>query len=132
MFFVPLRHLLMDDAAARRHPLYVPGTNNPTVPDAVSMFHLTAEDIGNGFDASMGMPWKALDVVFGVVRTKIVEKKEWVKQGNLIVPERSFEVYTCSFDGRPTLPDLLNSSIAAHRSLPSQGPLWPSVGQVAR
>jgi hypothetical protein len=41
-------------------------------------------------------------------------------------------VYTRSFDGRPTLPDLLNLSIAAHRSLPSQGPLCPSVSQPAR
>src|SRR4030042_1179965 len=48
ILFVALRHLLMDDAAARGHPLHVPGTNNPAVPDAVSMFHLTAKDIGNG------------------------------------------------------------------------------------
>jgi hypothetical protein len=77
------------------------------------------------------MPWKALDVVFGVVRTKIVKKEERVKLGNLIVTEGSLEVYTRSFDGRPTLPDLLNSSMAAHRSLPSQGPVWLSVGQPA-
>jgi hypothetical protein len=95
------------------------------------MFHLTAEDIGNRFDASMWMPWKTLNVVVGVVRTKIVEKEERVKLGDLIVTESSFEVYPRSFDGGPTLPDLLDSSITAHGSLLSQGPLWPSISQLA-
>jgi hypothetical protein len=89
------------------------------------MLYLTAEDIGNCFDASMGMPWKPFDVMFGVIRTKIVEKEERVKLRNLIVPECPFEVYTRSFDGRPTLPNLLNLSIATHLCLPSQGPLTP-------
>jgi hypothetical protein len=105
--------------------------DDPAVPDAVSMGHLAAKDIGNRFDASMWMPWKTLDVVFGVVRTKIVEKEERVKLGDLIVPESSFEVYTRSLDGRPTLPDLLNASITAHSSLPSQSPLWPPISQLA-
>jgi hypothetical protein len=95
------------------------------------MFHLTAQDIGNRFDASMWMPRKALDVVFGVIRTKIVEKEERVKLGNLIVTESSFEVYTRSFDGRPTLPDLVDSSITAHSSLLSQGSFRPSISQLA-
>jgi hypothetical protein len=101
--------------------------NNPAIPDAVSMFHLTAEDIGNCFDASMGMPWKPLDIVFGVVRTKIVEKEEGVKLEDLMVTESSFEVYTRSFNGWTTLPDLLDSSKTAHGSLLSQGSLRPSI-----
>jgi hypothetical protein len=110
----------MDDAAARGHPLHVPRIDDPAVPDAVSVFHLTAQDVGNRFDASMGMPWKPLDVVFRVIRTKIVEKEKRVKLGDLIVPEGSFEVDARSFNGRTTLPDLLNLSIAAHRFLLSQ------------
>src|SRR5512143_4108371 len=104
----------MDDAAACCHPLHVAGMNDPAVPHAVSMVHLTAEDIGDRLDASMRMPWKALEIMIGGVGTKVVEKEERVKLGDLIVTESSLEVYARSFDRRPTLPDLLDSSVTAH------------------
>jgi hypothetical protein len=121
----------MDDAASGCHPLDVTRVDDASVLKAVAMLYFALEDIGNRLDASMRMPGKALKVVIRIVRPKIVEKEKRIKLGNLIVTESSFEVHTRSFDGRPTLPDLLDSSITAHGSLLSQGSLRPSISQLA-
>jgi hypothetical protein len=113
-FPITLRHLLMDDAASRGHPLHVTRADDASVPKAVSMFYLALEDIGNRLDASMGMPRKSLEVVIGIVRPKIVEKEERVKLRHLGVTKRPFQTDPCSLDGGSAFPGFFYSSITAH------------------
>jgi hypothetical protein len=51
------------------------------------MFHVPGEDIGDGLDAPVGVPWKALKVVFGGVRAKIIQQQEGIEHGNLTEPQ---------------------------------------------
>src|SRR6185312_13574913 len=53
---VTLRHLLMHDATAGRHPLYVAGAERAVIAEAVAVLDGAVEDIGDGLDAAMRMP----------------------------------------------------------------------------
>src|SRR2546426_210836 len=57
---VALGHLLVQDAGARSHPLHVPGAERAAVTQAVAVLHRAAQDVGDGFDAPMGVPGIAL------------------------------------------------------------------------
>src|SRR5215813_2355393 len=56
---VALGHLLMDDPAACSHPLHVAGGDHTAIAHAVAVLDCSRQHVGDGFDAAMGMPWKA-------------------------------------------------------------------------
>ncbi len=62
---IPLRHLLMDNAASCGHPLYIAGSDRAMVSHAVAVLNRSGEDISNSLDSSVGVPWKARQVIFG-------------------------------------------------------------------
>jgi hypothetical protein len=80
---IPLRHLLVDDAAAGRHPLHIPRCNYSAVAQAVAMVHFSSYDICDGFNATMRMPGEALQIVGGVIAAKIIQEEEGVELGHL-------------------------------------------------
>jgi hypothetical protein len=80
---IPLRHLLVDDAAAGRHPLHIPRCNYSAVAQAVAMVHFSSQDICDGFNAPMRMPGEALQIVGGVIAAKIIQEEEGVELGHL-------------------------------------------------
>ena len=86
--FVALRHLLVDDAAAGRHPLDVAAADDAVISHAVAMLDLPVEHIRDGFDPSMRVPGKPLQIEARVVGAKIVEKEEGVEVRDLVRSRR--------------------------------------------
>src|SRR4051812_44381 len=70
---IALRHLLVQDAAARGHPLHVASTEAAAVAEAVAVLDRSGEDIRDRLDAAVGMPRKAGLVVVGTFVAEIVE-----------------------------------------------------------
>src|SRR5215471_2022936 len=56
---VALRHLLMDDPAAGRHPLHVARGDDALVPHAVAVLHGPSQHIGDGLNPTVRMPREA-------------------------------------------------------------------------
>src|SRR5262249_40969632 len=78
-FWTHLRHLLVQDAAARRHPLDVAGADRALVAERVAMLHLARAHEGDGLDTSMRMKGKAFLVVVRIHGFEMVEKKERIQ-----------------------------------------------------
>src|SRR5262249_60517086 len=61
--YVALRHFLVEDAAAGRHPLHVASPKRTLVAKTVLVLHRAGKHIGDGLDAAMWVPGKASTVV---------------------------------------------------------------------
>ena len=97
-FRVAFGHFLMDDAAAGGHPLDVAFVDHPLVAQAVSVFNLAAQHIGDGFDAAMGMPGEPPHVIYRVVAPEIIQKQEGVEHAHLTETKSSPEMNPGAFD----------------------------------
>src|SRR5580698_8177654 len=75
---VALRHLLMQDTAARGHPLHVAGAEIAAIAQAVAVFDIAGEHISDRLNATMRMPRKAGAIVVRPVVAEIVEQQEWI------------------------------------------------------
>src|SRR2546425_8729857 len=102
------RHLLMQDAAARRHPLHVPGAEGAAVAEAVAVLHAPAEHVGDGFDTAMGMPGESGEVVLRVVVAEVVQQQERIEIAGVPEAERPAQLYARAFDGGLRLDDRLD------------------------
>src|SRR6185312_17430883 len=76
---IALRHLLMDDAAARRHPLNIPRRNRAAVAHAIAVLHRPGEYVCNGFDTAVGMPRESGQILTRDVVAEVVEQQKWVE-----------------------------------------------------
>ena len=83
---VALGHFLVNDAAARGHPLHVAGGDGAVVAHAVAMLHGSGEHVGNRLDAAVRMPRKSGEVILGDVIAEIVEEQEGIEVGVLPKP----------------------------------------------
>ena len=95
---VALGHFLVDDAAAGRHPLDVAGGDGAVVAHAVAVLHGAGEDVGDGFDAAMGMPGEAGQVIGGDIVAEIVEEKKGIEVGGVAEAERAAQVHARAFE----------------------------------
>jgi hypothetical protein len=75
---IAVRHLLVDDAAAGRHPLHVAGADAALVAEAVAVVHVAGQHVRDRLDAAVRMPRKARDVIGRPVAAEIVEQEERV------------------------------------------------------
>ena len=107
---IALRHFLMDDAAARGHPLDVAGGDGAAVAEAVAVLHRSGEHIRDGLDAAMGMPREAREVVLRHIVAKVVEQQERVVVGRLAESERPAQVHACAFQRGLGCDELLDGS----------------------
>ena len=80
---VALRHFLMDDAAARSHPLNVAGGNGATVAHAVTVLNRARENVGDRLDAAMRMPGETGQIILRNVIAEVVEQQERVEVGSV-------------------------------------------------
>src|SRR6267143_363892 len=94
---VALGHFLVNDAAARGHPLDVASGNGAAIPHAVAMLDGPGKDVRDGLDAAMRMPRKARQIILGNIVTKIVEEKERVKVRGVAEAERAAQVHARAF-----------------------------------
>src|SRR5581483_6363190 len=90
---VALRHFLMQDAPAGRHPLYVAGFEIAAIAEAVTVLDGAGEHISNGFDAAVRMPRKAGAIIVRPVVAEIVEQQERVEFGRIAEAERAIELH---------------------------------------
>ena len=97
---VALRHLLMDDAAARRHPLHVARGDGAAVAHAVAVLDGSREHVGDGLDAAVRMPGKAGQIVLGNVVAEIVQQQERIEVGRVAEAERAAQMDARAFQRR--------------------------------
>ena len=87
----------MNDPPAGRHPLYVASGDGAAVPHAVAMLHGAGKDIRDGFDAAVGVPRKACQVIGGHVVAEVVEQQERIEIGGVAETERAAKVDAGAF-----------------------------------
>jgi hypothetical protein len=107
---VAFGHLLMDDAAARRHPLNVAGRDGALVPHAVAMLDGSGQDVRDGLDAAVGVPRETRQVILRNVVAEVVEQQKRVEIGSVAEAERAAQVHARAFEGRLGFDEPLNWS----------------------
>ena len=98
---IALRHFLMEDATAGRHPLHVAGFEIAAVAEAVAMLDGSGQHISDGLDATMRMPRKARPVIVGPVIAEIVKQQKRIEFGGVAEAEGAIELDAGAFDRRP-------------------------------
>ena len=94
---IPLRHLLVNDAAACGHPLHIAGSNRAAITDAVGVVHRTGQNIGDGLDSAMRMPGESGQIVFWDIVAKVVEQQEGVEIFSVSEAKRAPKMHACAF-----------------------------------
>ena len=89
---VALGHLLMEDAAARGHPLHVAGAEAAAVAEAVAVLDGAGEHVGDRLDAAVRMPRKPGEVVLGIVVAEVVEQQERIEVRGLAEAEGALQL----------------------------------------
>src|SRR6059036_1770116 len=107
---ITLRHFLVDDPAARRHPLDIARRNGAAVAHAVAMVHRSCEDVGDGLDAAMRVPGKACQIIFWNVIAEVIEEKKRIEVGSITEAKCTAQVHACAFQSRLRGDNLLNRS----------------------
>ena len=95
---IALRHLLVQDAAAGRHPLHVARAKAAAIPEAVAVIDGARKDVGDRLDPAMRMPREAGEVVIRAVVAEIVEQEERVEFTGGAEPECAAQVHTCALE----------------------------------
>src|SRR3979411_535733 len=103
---VSFRHLLMDDAAARRHPLNVAGRDGTAVTHAIAMLNSSRQDIRDGFDPAR-VPREPSQIILG---KEIVQEKEWIEVGCIAESESAAKMHASAFERWLGLDESLNGS----------------------
>src|SRR5581483_11933698 len=96
---VALRHLLMQNAAASRHPLHVAGCHSALIAKAVAMSDLAGQHIGDGLDATVRMPREAGEVIGRILVAKVIEQEERVELLGFTEAEGALKLNSCALDG---------------------------------
>jgi hypothetical protein len=94
---IALWHLLVNDSAACRHPLNVPGSDSAVISHAVAVLHCSGKDVRDGFDAAVWMPREASQIVRWNVVAKVVEQKKRVELRSIIEAECAPQMYARTF-----------------------------------
>ena len=115
---VALGHLLVNDAAASGHPLHVARRDYTAVAQAVAVFDVAAQDVGDGLDPAMGMPGESLEEVLGLVRAKVVEKKKRIAEVRVAESDRPSQMNACPLDGCAAPDYLANTPVFSHECPP--------------
>ncbi len=95
---IALGHLLVDDAAARGHPLHVAGADRAMVAHAVAMLDGPGQHVRDGLDAAVRMPRKARQIILRNVIAEIVEQQERIEVGGVAETERAAQMHARAFE----------------------------------
>jgi hypothetical protein len=95
-----LWHLLMDDSASGRHPLYLTSMYGAAVSKAITVLGRTLQHVGNRLDPPVWMPGKTRQVLTGIVISKIVQHQKRIVIWFLMVTKDPLQVNSCPFEGR--------------------------------
>src|SRR5471032_3321279 len=94
---IALGHLLMNNAAARGHPLHVSGGDLAMVAHAVAMLDGSGQNIRDGLDTTMRMPGKAIEIVLWNVVAEVVQQKKWIEVRGVSETKGAAEVHSSAF-----------------------------------
>jgi hypothetical protein len=97
---VALRHLLVENTAAGRHPLHVTGAQIAAIAEAVTMLDIAGEHIGDCLNAAVGMPRETGLVVFGTIVAEIIQQQERVGFAGFAEAECAAQFDARAFHGR--------------------------------
>jgi hypothetical protein len=61
-----LRHLRVDDPAARRHPLHITRAQITAITQMVLMQHVSFQHVGDGFKTAVRVLGKASQIIVGI------------------------------------------------------------------
>src|SRR2546427_6070379 len=120
---IALRHLLVNDPAARSHPLHITSTDHAAVADAVAMLHRSGQHVCDGLDSAVRMPRKAGQIVLWNIIAEIVQQEEWIELFCVPETECTAEMHTRTFKSRFRFDKPLNRSdrhtgLQCRKSLP--------------
>src|SRR4051794_20692397 len=101
------RHFLMDNAAARGHPLHVTRRDGSAIAHTVTMLHSAGEYVGDGLNAAMRMPGKARKVILRNIIAKIIQQQKRIEVFGITESERAPKMHTCALSGGFGLDQLL-------------------------
>src|SRR5438874_12936871 len=90
---VALGHLLMEDAAARRHPLHVAGGHLALIAQAVTVLDRSSKHIRDRLDPAMRMPGESCEVVFRMIVAKVVQQQEWIEFFRFAEAENALQLH---------------------------------------
>jgi hypothetical protein len=90
--------------------LHVAGSDGATIPHAIAVLHGSGENVGNGFNTSMGMPREAGQIVLGNIIAEVVEQEEGVKILGVAKSECAAQMHASTLDGRLGLNEPLYGS----------------------
>ena len=107
---VAARHLLMQDAAARSHPLHIARAEAAAVAEAVAVLDAAGEDVGDRLDPAVRMPREALEIIVRPLVAKVVEEQERIELGRIAEAERALQLDAGAFDRRPRMYHSLDRS----------------------
>src|SRR6516165_1788261 len=95
---VSLRHFLVENPPAGRHPLHVAGAKLAPVSQTVAVIDASRQHIGDRLDAAVGMPGKSGAIVFRTIVAEVVEQKEWIELGGIPESEGATQLHACAFN----------------------------------
>ena len=63
------------------------------------MLHGPVQDVGDGFDAAMGVPWEAREVVLRVLVAEVIQQEEGIEIAGGPEAERPAQLHARALDG---------------------------------
>ena len=117
---IALRHLLVQDAAAGRHPLHVAGAERAAVAEAVAVGHRAGEHVGDGLDAAVRVPREPGEVVRGPVVAEVVEEQEGVEVRRVPEAEGALQPHAGALHGGLRRHDALHGPDGHRTSSPTE------------
>ena len=105
---VSLRHFLVENPPAGRHPLHVAGAELAPVPQTVAVIDASRQYIRNRLDAAVGMPGKSGAIVFRTIVAEVVEQEEWIELAGIPEAEGATQLHARTFNRGFGLDDALH------------------------
>ena len=113
------RHLAVDDAGARRHPLRGPVGDDPAPAVGVTVADLPVHHVGHGFEPAVGMVGRSLGLAGRVFhRSHVVEHQERIGEAEVDAGGRSPHLEPLAFEERRRVDDV------------DDGACWLAVGRI--
>src|SRR5208282_2235223 len=107
---ITLRHFLMKNAAACRHPLHVARGHFALIAQAVAVLDGTRKHVGDRLNPPVWMPGKSLHVVFWTLIAEIIQQQERIELFRLAKTEGPLQLHAGAFDRWGWLNNLFNWS----------------------
>ena len=105
----------MQDAAPGAHPLYIAGTDEALVAEAIAMMCGAFEHVGDRLDAAVRVVWKAAQRTFKrIIEGKVVEEQEGIEFIADARRNRAAQFHTRAFDGNLRFDDFGDASKVVH------------------